>query len=122
MSGRTSILAAAARRFFLLLGGISVGVVVVGLLVSAVGTASPNRAISLGFYGVGAFLLLGGFLLGNRGPYRPENRGGDRLGRGLRRATPDDMRESVNMTVLLSVLGFILLAVGVIIDSRFRLL
>lgn len=119
---RPDVLAAAARRFVLLLGGISAVVVAGGLLVAAVGAASPNRTISLGFYGVGAFLLLGGFLLGNRGPYRAESRGDDRLGRSLRRATADDMRESVNMVVLLSVLGFLLLALGVIIDSRFKLL
>ena len=122
MRRRTDILVAAARRFLLLLGGIVAVVVAGGLLVAAVGSAPPNRTISLGFYGVGAFLLLGGFLLGNRGPYRADSGRSDRFGRSLRRATPDDVRESVNMTVLLSVLGFLLLALGVIIDSRFELL
>lgn len=83
---------------------------------------SPDRTISLGFYAVGGFLLLGGFFLGNRGPYRRVSHEGDRVGRGLRRATADDMRETVNMSVLLSVLGFLLLVLGVIIDSRFELL
>jgi hypothetical protein len=94
-------------------------VVVGGLLVALLGAAAPNRAVSLGFYGVGAFLVLGGFLIGNRGPYRGRNAS---FGRSLRRATPDDARESVNMAILLSVLGFLLLALGVIIDSRFQLL
>lgn len=115
------MLVAAARRFFFLLGGISAAVVLGGLLLAAAGAASANRAISLGFYGIGAFLALGGFLFGNRGPYRAEGAAGDRFGRSLRRATPEDVRESVNMAVLLSVLGFILLALGVIIDSRFEL-
>lgn len=90
------------------------------MLAALTGT-SPNRAISLGFYGAGAFLVLGGFLFGNRGPYRADAAASERFGRSLRRATPDDVRESINMAVLLSVLGFLLLALGVIIDSRFEL-
>ncbi len=65
--------------------------------------------------------MLGGFLFGNRGPYRADHAERERLGRGLRRATPEDVRETINMAVLLSVLGFLLLALGVIIDSRFEL-
>jgi hypothetical protein len=118
---RPDLLVAAARRFLVLLGGISAVVVAAGLVLAALGATSPNRAISLGFYGVGAFLLLGGFLFGNRGPYRADSAAGERFGRSLRRATPDDVRETVNMAVLLSVLGFLLLALGVIIDSRFEL-
>lgn len=120
---RPDVLLPAARRFVLLLGGISAVVVGGGLVLAALGATSVERAISLGFYGVGAFLVLGGFLVGNRGPYRPgdtarEERFG---GRSLRRATPDDSRESINMSVLLSVIGFVLLALGVTIDSRFEL-
>lgn len=119
---RADVLVAATRRFVVLLGGVSALAVAVGLVVAAVGSASPSRAISLCFYGAGAFLLLGGFLLGNRGPYRADAHPSERPGgRRLRRASPDDMRESVNMAVLLSVLGLLLLAIGVIIDSRFEL-
>ena len=115
---------AAARRFLLLIGGIGAAVLCGGLLIAALGITSAERAVSLGFYAVGSFLALGGFLAGNRGPYRPggsmrEERFG---GRSLRRATPDDERESTNMAVLLTTTGFLLLAVGVIIDSRVKLL
>jgi hypothetical protein len=118
---RPDVLVAAARRFLLLLGGVSLVVVVGGLALAAFGAASPDRTVSLGFYGVGAFLVLGGFLLGNRGPYRSDSATGDRVGRSLRRATPDDTRDSVNMAVLLTVLGFLLLALGIIVDSRYKL-
>ncbi len=118
---RPDVLVAAARRFLVLLGGISAVIVTVGLLVAALGVASPDRTVSLGFYGVGAFLVLGGFLVGNRGPYRPDSATGDRVGRSLRRATPDDTRDSVNIAVLLVVVGFLLLALGILIDSRFEL-
>ncbi len=121
MRRHTDVLVAAGRRFLLLLGGISAAVVLGGLALAALGATSANRAVSLGFYGVGAFLVLGGFLFGNRGPYRADPATSERFGRNLRRATPEDERESVNMAVLLSVLGFLLLALGVIIDSRFEL-
>lgn len=116
---RPDVLVAAGRRFVLLLGGISAVIVFAGLTLAVLGAASPERAISLGFYGVGSFLVIGGFLLGNRGPYRGQ---GGSLGRSLERATPEDTRESINMTVLLSVLGLLLVALGAIIDSRLKLL
>ncbi len=116
---RPDVLVAAGRRFVLLLGGISAVIVVAGLILAVLGAASPDRAISLGFYGVGSFLVIGGFLIGNRGPYRGQ---GGSLGRSLERATPEDTRESINMTVLLSVLGLLLVALGAIIDSRLKLL
>ena len=105
----------------MLLGGISAVIVAGGLVLAALGAASPDRAISLGFYGVGAFLAVGGFLLGNRGPYRSGSARSERFGRSLERATPDDTRASVNMAILLTVLGLLLLAIGVTIDSRFEL-
>ncbi len=116
---RPDVLVAAGRRFLVLLGGISAVVVVVGLVLAALGAASPDRTISLGFYGVGSFLVIGGFLLGNRGPYRGSS---ESFGRSLRRATPEDSRESINMAVLLSVLGLLLVAIGAIIDSRLELI
>lgn len=116
------MLRAAARRFVTLLAVttaiILVGSIGLGLLLDS----SLNRSISLGFYGVGAFFVVGAFALGNRGPYRSANEEGTiRVGRRLRRATPEEMRESVNMTVLLVALGFVLLAAGAAIDSRYEL-
>ena len=38
--------------------------------------STPNRAVSVGFYLVGCALLLGGFFVGNRGPFRVANEEG----------------------------------------------
>jgi hypothetical protein len=119
---RPDVLVAAARRFLVLLGGIGAAIVVFGLGLGALAGTPPSRSLSLGFYVAGSFLVLGGFLFGNRGPYRADGGASDRFGRSLRRATPEDVRDSINMAALLVVLGFLLLAVGVIIDSRFQLI
>ena len=113
----------AARRFAILLGALSAGIVVVTLpLGLAVGSAA-DRSISLGFYIVGALLAFGGFFLGNRGPMRPV---GDerswRVGRGLRTASAEEHREAVVTGGLLAILGFVLLAIGVAVDSRYQLI
>lgn len=119
---RPDVLLGAARRFAVLLASISAAVVVVGLGLGALVGSAPNRSVSLGFYAAGAFLVLGGFVSGNRGPYRSADDGGALWrGRSLRRASADDVRTSINMSVLLVVLGLVLLALGVAVDSRYRL-
>jgi hypothetical protein len=119
------VLLAAARRFLLLLAVVGGGAVLLGLAIGLLLGASANRSISLGLYISGAFLLVGGFLLGNRGPVRRlggEGGGPISVGRPLRRASAEELRDSVNMTVLLVVLGFILLALAVTIDDRYELI
>jgi hypothetical protein len=114
---------AAARRFAILLGAVSAGIVLVSWLAGLAIGSTANRSISLGFYLVGAFLALAGFFFGNRGPMRPV---GDerswRVGRGLRRASRDEQEEAVAMGALLALLGFVLLAIGIAIDSRYQLI
>jgi hypothetical protein len=114
---------AAGRRFAILLGSLSAAIVVISLPLGLLVGSSVDRAISLGFYLVGAFLAFSGFFLGNRGPVRPvgEDRGW-RVGRGLRGASPDEHREALVTGGLLAVLGFVLLAIGVAVDSRYRLI
>ena len=113
---------AAARRFAILLGAVSAGIVVISYLVGLALGSAANRSISLGFYFVGAFLALAGFFFGNRGPVRPV---GDerswRIGRGLRSASREEQEEAVATGGLLALLGFVLLAIGVAIDSRYQL-
>ncbi len=117
------MLLAAARRFLTLLGIVSAAVVVCGGLLGLLTGSSLDRSISLGFYVAGAFLVSGGFVLGIRGPYRAEtDEGTFRVGRRLRRTSPEEARESVNITVLLVVLGLVLLAVGTAVDSRYELI
>ena len=117
------MLVAALRRFVVILVLVGGGAVVVGLLFGFLLGSSANRSISLGLYFTGAFLLISGFLLGNRGPMRRVGEGTAAMsfGRSLRRASPDEMRESVNLTVLFVALGLILLMVAVAVDSRYEL-
>lgn len=117
------MLVAAGRRFLYLLVVVGGGAVALAIAAGLLLGSSVNRSASLGLYLSGAFLLVGGFLLGNRGPLR---RAGDdgpvAFGRSVRRASPDEVRESVNLTVLLVVLGIVLLALGAAIDDRYELI
>jgi hypothetical protein len=114
---------AAARRFAILLGGLSAAIVVVSFLLGLLTGSAADRSISLGFYMVGALLTIAGFVLGNRGPVRAvgEDRGWQ-FGRGLRGASKEEQEDAVATGALLTVLGFVLLAVGVAVDSRYRLI
>jgi hypothetical protein len=89
--------------------------------------------VSLGFYLVGSFLLVGGFFVGNRGPVRmkkgaDEDAGMPVLGlplmgrKGLRWATPEEREEAISMSAILVTLGLVLILIGVAADSRVRLL
>jgi hypothetical protein len=117
---------AAARRFAILLAVVSTGIVVISYLLGLALGSAADRSISLGFYFVGAFLAFAGFFVGNRGPIRAvgedSSGGGWRLGRGLRRASQEEQQESVAIGGLLAVLGFVLLAIGVAVDSRYQLI
>ena len=107
-------------------------VVVVGMPIGLLAGMSVNRALSLGFYLVGAFLTVAGFFVGNRGPFRPRVDEGieatsegfgstlhrTRGGRALRSATPDEQIESMAVSGVFVLLGFTLMALGVVIDSR----
>src|SRR5207302_1231741 len=86
----------ALRRFALLVGAVGGGTVVVSIVLGLLLGASLPRAIALGYYLVGSFLLLAGFFFGNRGPVRPrgDDDHGDFFmrprGRRVRWATRDD--------------------------------
>jgi hypothetical protein len=113
----------AARRFAVMLAAVSAGIVTISFVIGlAIGSAA-DRSISLGFYFVGAFLAFAGFFVGNRGPLRAEGEeGGWRVGRRLRSASKEEQQESIAFGALLAVLGFVLLAIGVAVDSRYRLI
>jgi hypothetical protein len=117
------LLLEALRRLLVLLVGTSAAVTVISLLLGAALGSSATRSISLGFYLAGAALVLGGFFFGNRGPFRTVGeRGPFELGRALRPATPDEMREAINMSAVFVALGFVLMAIGAAVDDRYRLL
>jgi hypothetical protein len=107
-----------------------------GLLVLAGGTTflisaslalllgeSLSRAISVGFYLVGSFLMIAGFFVGNRGPVRLKKDVGVPLfgSRVVRWATPEEREESINTSAIYVVLGFALIFLGVLADTRYSL-
>jgi hypothetical protein len=115
----------ALQRFlgmFVLAAGVTV---VVSILVGVLLGASPRRAVSLGFYVIGCFLLIAGFFVGNRGPVRASSEGGMFLlpfaNRRLRWASPTENDETINLSAVFVSLGFTLLLVGVGVDSRVAL-
>jgi hypothetical protein len=122
--GRARLLRAAFRRFLVLLVVVALGTAVISLLVGLASGASVSRALSLGFYAVGSFLLISGFFVGNRGPARLR-RGSDAIpffgGRMLRWATPDEREEAINLSAIFVVLGLTLIVLGVAADSRYKL-
>jgi hypothetical protein len=116
---------AAGRRFlglFLLASAITLAVsLAIGLPLGA----SVPRTVSVGFYGVGSFLLISGFFVGNRGPVRLKRSGeaGPFLlgSRFVRWATPEEREETINLSAIFVVLGFVLILIGIAADNRYDL-
>lgn len=104
----------------------------VSLLFGALAGAAVDRAISLGFYLVGSFLLVGGFFVGNRGPVRLKKDDGTGAGipvlglpllggRNVRWATKEEREEAISMSAVFVALGLVLILIGVAADSRVSL-
>jgi hypothetical protein len=84
---------------------------------------SVSRAVSVGFYLVGSFLTIAGFFVGNRGPVRLKRDVGVPLlgSRIVRWATPEEREESINTSAIYVALGFIMIFIGVLADTRYSL-
>jgi hypothetical protein len=114
---------AALRRLAVLLvlaGGITL---VVSLAFGLLLGESVSRSVSVGFYLVGSFLTIAGFFVGNRGPVRLKRDVGVPLfgSRIVRWATPEEREESINTSAIYVVLGFALIFLGVLADTRYSL-
>jgi hypothetical protein len=116
-------MAAAARRFATLIAALVGGTAVLAFLVGLAFGASVSRSLSLGWYGVGSALLIGGFFVGNRGPTRPQGEGWSTfsLQRWVRWAEPHEQRESLSLSAVLVIVGFLLIALGAIADTRYSI-
>jgi hypothetical protein len=114
---------AAARRFGVIVGAIVGGTAALALLLGLAFGSSVSRSLSLGWYCVGSVLLISGFFVGNRGPSRPEGEGWSPFSvrRWVRWATPDEQRDSLSLSAFLVVLGFLLIALGVLADTRYKI-
>jgi hypothetical protein len=120
------MLLAALRRFLTLIALASAGVVAVGAVLALLLGSSLSRAISLGFYGLGSFLLIAGFFVGNRGPSRVKSEQGRPFlfffgQRRLRWATAEEQEQTLSESAVFVAVGFILILIGVAVDSRYQL-
>ncbi|HEY8647477.1 MAG TPA: hypothetical protein VIL77_16525 [Gaiellaceae bacterium] len=117
-------MAAAARRFGIILAALVGGSAALALLLGLAFGSTVSRAVSLGWYSIGCVLLISGFFVGNRGPARPEGEGWTAFSmrRWVRWATPDEQRESLSLSALLVVLGFVLIALGMLVDGRSKII
>jgi hypothetical protein len=111
---------AAIRRLGIIFVSIAGGTAVVSLVAGLALGAALGRSLSLGWYVVGSVLLISGFFVGNRGPSRPQGEGWHvaSMKRWVRWASPEEQRESISLSALLVVLGFVLIVLGVLADTR----
>jgi len=121
-----SLLAAAARRFLFLLVVVAAGTALVSLAIGLLLGAGVSRSVSLGFYGVGSFLLISGFFVGNRGPARVKGDPGFSVfgiftNRRIRWATGSEQAETLNLSFVFIALGVFLIVLGVVTDTRYTL-
>ena len=120
------ILAGLRRLFLLILG--AAGLTAVGSIVIAeVIGASLGRSLTVGFYLAGCFLMVAGFFVGNRGPARVKSESDTRAspmgmilggGRNLRWATLGEQNDTINNSAVFIAIGLILVALGILFDSR----
>jgi hypothetical protein len=122
----------AALRRLAFVTVLAIGVTVaLSLLVGLLIGAGALRSMALGFYLGGSFLLVAGFFVGNRGPARVKG-GDDTIGpmglpipgsstRSLRWATLGEQNETINNSAVFISLGLVLVALGVVFDTRHSL-
>ena len=114
------------------LGGVAAGTALISLLVGLALGSKIDRAVSVGFYLVGSFLLVAGFFVGNRGPARPKGAedeagavagmfGLGMGGRRLRWATREERDEAMANSAVFVTIGFALIVLGIAADERFKL-
>src|SRR5581483_5465796 len=118
--GRASMVRAGVARAGRLFLAVAAASAVAALLIGLAVGAGAARAVSVGWYGTGAAVLLLGFLASRRGPTRAAEPGGLRL-RTRRWATRAEQEDALKLSAVLVVLGIVLIALGVVVDPRHRL-
>jgi hypothetical protein len=120
---------AALRRLTFVVALASVLTTAASLLLGLLVGASLDRSVALGFYGLGCFLMVSGFFVGNRGPARVKSETAEPSmlplpgfgGRRLRWASPEEQHETMSNSAVFIVLGLILVLIGVAVDTRHSL-
>jgi hypothetical protein len=123
------MLAALGRLAFILAVTAAV-VAAVGALIGVVTGTATGRAVSVGYYLVGALLIVLGFFAGNRGPLRPRRTDDDEpvaglfgLGlarRGARRASGEEQQDALATAAIFLGVGAWLILLGVIADGSVK--
>jgi hypothetical protein len=121
--GLRSFLLAALRRLLVLIVVAAALTAIGSLIIGALLGSSLTRSLAVGFYIVGSFWLVSGFFVGNRGPVRLKSDFGAPLfgSRFVRWATPEEREETINMSALYVLLGFVLILFGFVADTRYSL-
>jgi hypothetical protein len=116
------MLVGALRRFAVLLGGIGITTVILSIGVGALAGLSVGRSIAIGLYIVGSLLLLCGFFIGNRGPFRTRGESFGFFGpRSVRGSTLEERQEAINSSALFVSIGLILIVLGLASDPAHKL-
>ena len=123
---RAALLGAALRRFVILLVVVAGVTALISLVLGLLFGAGVSRSVSLGFYGLGSFVLIMGFFVGNRGPARVKGDSGGGLfgfarNRTIRWASGDEQFESLNLSFVFVAVGVFLIVLGVVTDTRYAL-
>ena len=108
----------------MLVVGLAGGTLVVSLLLGLAAGGRVSRSVATGFYVVAAALLVGCFVVGARGPLRPDwgekGRGGSVIPRGVRRAEPAERTGAVRTSLLLFAIGILFVVIGSLLDPDRR--
>jgi hypothetical protein len=107
------VILAGARRFLLIIGVLTGGTAAGAAAIGLVSGNGLNRTISLGFYAIGSFCTIVGFALTMRGALRPGTPTED---------GSDDVAALRGTSALLISAGLILVVLGVVVDSRVRVI
>ena len=125
------VLRGAARRIAVIVALLVGGTAAVSVALGALAGTSLLRSLAVGYYLVGAGVLLGSLALGSRGPMRADRSVEDdrapvvpvlgglhtvRGRRNLRKATPEERRESRRSSLGLFVLGLLIVLLGTAFD------
>jgi hypothetical protein len=97
-------------------------------VIGAILGTSLERALTLGFYLTGCFLILAGFFAANRGPARLKG-DSDAVGgvftffgtRRIRWANLSEQNEAINSSAVFVTIGFALIAIGFAFDAKHSL-
>jgi hypothetical protein len=121
--GVAGALGAGLRRLLVLIVVVAGVTALCALVLGVLTSSSVARSLSIGFYVVGSFWLVAGFFIGNRGPVRLKSDIGAPLfgSRFVRWATPEEREETINMSAVYVLLGFVLILFGFVADTRYSL-